>query len=119
MDAQLALLQSLLATHILPLGQVMGAQVAPQSTSDSLPFLMPSVQVGVVQRCVVALQYSGLEQSLLARHIPPEAHRGHMLAPPQSLSVSTPFLIMSEHDGAAQTEATHDPLAQSAPVPHG
>jgi hypothetical protein len=104
--------------HIFPLAQVCaGAQVPPQSTSVSLPFLTVSVQVGAVHTFVAAGQNSGLEQSLLAAQTPLAAQRGQLFAPPQSTSVSTPFLILSVQVGAAHTLPTHEPLTQSVPVP--
>src|SRR3569623_552736 len=105
--------------HILPLAQVCrGAQLPPQATSVSLPFLTVSLQVGAVQTSVAAGQYSGLEQSLLAAQPTPAAQRGQLLAPPQSTPVATPVFTLSVQDGAAHRPAVHTPLVQSVPVPH-
>jgi hypothetical protein len=56
---------------------------------------------------------------VLAAHVSPAAQRGHAFAPPQSTPVSTPFLTLSVHDGAAHRLFAHTPLTQSDPVPHG
>jgi hypothetical protein len=57
-------------------------------------------------------------QSPPTLQILPAAHLGH--DPPQSLSVSLPFLTLSLQAGAAQVSATgvHTPLSQSPPTAH-
>jgi hypothetical protein len=59
-------------------------------------------------------------QSLAAAHILRGPHFGHPLAapPPQSTSVSLPFLRRSAQSAAAQTPALQTKLAQSPPLPH-
>src|SRR6185436_14133368 len=68
---------------------------APQSTSVSVPFCTPSVQVGALQVFAIASQIR-LSQSLADRHFLPSAH-GPQPAPPQSMSVSSPSWIVSAH----------------------
>jgi hypothetical protein len=74
----------------------------PQSISDSAPFLVTSWQVGSWQ---MPLRHTPLWQSLEARHIEPSAH--FLLSeatqlPPQSVSVSVPFFLLSPQVGAWQ-----------------
>lgn len=70
-------------------------QEPPQSTSVSVPFLNVSVQLGAPQRWVVvlqnrpALQSAVVAQPALAPQVFPSASQ---VAPPQSTSVSSPFL---------------------------
>lgn len=87
----------------------------PQSTSVSSPFLILSVQVpagildgdgdGVVPARHVPPVQTRLTQSVTTWHLFPTAHAGHAtdrppgtaeLKPPQSTSVSRPFLLPSE-----------------------
>ena len=63
---------------------------APQSTSVSVPFFTPSVQSAASQLPVVQ---TPLVQSIAVRARSRRFARGHVpLAPPQSMSVSSPFL---------------------------
>ncbi len=111
---QLVLEQSALTPQVLPLAHL-AAQLPPQSTSLSLPFLIPSLQVGsAVQSPATQLV---LVQSVPARHDLPLAQSAAQL-PPQSMSVSVPFLMPSEHETTAppQTPAVQIPLVQSLPA---
>ena len=111
---QVALLQSAPTPQVLPLAHLVMHE-PPQSTSLSLPFLMPSVQVGSGAAQTPAEQLV-LEQSALALQVLPLAH---LLAqePPQSTSVSVPFLTRSLQPGAWQTLPVHLPLWQSPSPP--
>jgi hypothetical protein len=53
-----------------------------------------------------------LTQSLATEHALPEPHFAQ-LAPPQSMSVSVPFLTASVHVAVRQTDEVHTPLTQS------
>ncbi len=56
-------------------------------------------------------------QSLLEAHAAPTPHCSQL--PPQSTSLSLPFLSLSPHDAAAaRTPPVHTPEAQSLPAPH-
>jgi hypothetical protein len=57
-----------------------------------------------------------LEQSLPVEHLLPMPQLGQ--APPQSMSVSFPFMIVSLHVGAIQTELLQTPLTQSVLLRH-
>jgi hypothetical protein len=64
---------------------------------------------------------SGLTQSVTALHTLPSAHLvvGQLTLPPQSVSVSSPFLTPSPHFAAAHTcgdVAEHTPETQSKPT---
>jgi hypothetical protein len=86
-------------------------QGPPQSTSDSLPFLMLSLQVAVWQTPPV---HTPLVQSPADAHFWPSAHlRVAAQAPPQSVSLSVPFFTPSEQLGDAHAWPVHTPLAQS------
>src|SRR5689334_13093146 len=50
-------------------------------------------------------------------HFCPLVH-GEQFAPPQSLSVSLPFCVISVHVGTWQTLPVHTPLTQSDPNAH-
>ena len=93
----------------MPAAQVLQAP-PPQSTSDSLPFLILSVQAAATQ--VPAWQILDT-QSVAALHLLEVWHGVHV-APPQSASVSAPFLTPSVHEATAQTPAWHTDEAQSA-----
>jgi hypothetical protein len=70
----------------------------PQSTSVSLPFLTPSLQLPDVQTLLVQ---TPLEQSLPVVHDRPPAQRVQLEVPPQSTADSPPFLTVSLHAGTA------------------
>jgi hypothetical protein len=78
-------------------------QVPPQSTSVSVPFSVPSVQVGAWQ---IFDLHTSLAQSAFITHPAPAAHAGHE-PPPQSTPVSAPFLILSVHPGTVHTWLAH------------
>jgi hypothetical protein len=88
------LAQSLGAVQVWPGGQRAHVLDPPQSTPLSLPFLTPSLHLGVWQ---VTLQ-TPLVQSEASPHCSPSAHL--LQLPPQSTSVSDPFLTPSGHRGA-------------------
>src|SRR4029079_2211714 len=85
-------LQDWVSAHLL-------GQVPPQSVSVSVPFFTPSLHAGALHFFVFESQ-TPLWQSPEAAHALPSAH---LLGqePPQSVSVSVPFLIVSLHGGAA------------------
>jgi hypothetical protein len=64
-----------------------------------------------VARQALATQ-SPLVQSEFTLH-PPVTAQGEQLGPPQSMSVSLPFLMRSSQRGTAQTLLVHRPLTQS------
>ena len=70
----------------------------PQSTSVSLPFFTPSEQLAPWHVSGVP-EHTPLWQSEPALHVLPAAHLPQ-LAPPQSTSVSVPFLTKSVQLGA-------------------
>jgi hypothetical protein len=109
------LLQSLAMTQALPASHA-GQDELPQSMSVSLPFLMPSVQVGAWHSPPMQFppwQSVPSRQALLAAQAgQPES------APPQSTSVSVPFRTLSVHVRAAQAPPTQTRLAQSPPALH-
>jgi hypothetical protein len=85
--------------------------VPPQSTSVSLPFFTPSVQLAAEQVFKVGSQTLST-QSDPTRHVSPSAHGEHV-APPQSTSVSSASFTPS-----AQCAATHAPVpSQTVPPP--
>lgn len=92
-----------------------GAHDPPQSTSVSLPFRIPSEQVGAEHLEAAAGQIP-LAQSAARAQVLPVPHGGQL--PPQSRSVSAPFLTRSSQLGWAHTPLVHTPLAQSAPMRH-
>ena len=85
----------------------------PQSTSVSLPFLMPSKQVGAVQTLPTQFPEA---QSEACKHALPVVHVAPQVGPPQSVSVSFPFLTPSVQVGAA--EGVQTPFEQVLFVPH-
>src|SRR5437588_636017 len=95
--AQELLAQSAGAAHILPAAQ--GAQMSPpQSTSVSLPSLVPSVQeVGAAQ---IPAAQELLAQSAGTAHILLKA-QGAQMPPPQSVSVSLPSLMLFMQEAGA------------------
>src|SRR4051812_5811353 len=106
---QLLVAQSPGPSHSCPVVHFL--QVPPQSMSVSAPFLTPSVQLGTwhtppPHRALA--QSKGMEQALPLPHFCVGAQ-----PPPQSTSVSVPFLMPSEHDGAWQDPVMHTALAQS------
>jgi len=106
------LAQSLATEQVLLVPQ--SAQLPPpQSMSVSLPFLTPSGQPTAPQTCVAAGQILDA-QSLATRHALPVAHLVTQ-DPPQSTSVSLPFLTESAQVGARQVPLVHTPLMQSEP----
>jgi hypothetical protein len=77
--------QSAPVEQALPVGQsLFTPQMAPQSTSVSVPFLTLSEQVGAWQ---VTLHTPEM-QSLGAVHVLPVPQRAHDVAPPQSIALS-------------------------------
>jgi hypothetical protein len=91
LPAQDALAQSVPWVQVAPTGH--GEQPGPQSTSASLPFFTLSVQVDCWQTPPV---HTRLLQSLGALQAWP-APQGWHVVPPQSVSVSAPFLTKSVH----------------------
>jgi len=103
--------QSEASRHALPIAH--GEQVEPpQSTSVSLPFFRPSLQVAIVQ--MLPTQFPEV-QSEACRHALPVVH-AEQVGPPQSVSVSFPFLTPSVQVGAA--EGVQTPFEQVLFVPH-
>jgi hypothetical protein len=78
----------------------------PQSTSLSLPFLIPSLQECRWQTPFVHL----LAQSASVLQVMPGPHRAHAFGrEPQSTPLSSPFLIPSVHEGGAQLAPAGNP----------
>jgi hypothetical protein len=80
----------------------------PQSTSVSVPFLIPSKHEGAWQMPIQAPDV----QSEPVRQVTPFAHGGHV-PPPQSIPVSLPFKTPSEHEGTWHTFPEQKPDWQS------
>jgi hypothetical protein len=109
---QTPLAQSPPVAHPLPSAhRLPGAQVPPQSTSVSLPFLSASPHDGAAHTFVPAGQTRLLQSPATAQTLP-SAHSGQ-LAPPQSMSVSVPFLMPSVQLAARHEPPIHTPLSQS------
>jgi hypothetical protein len=90
-------------------------QSDPQSTSVSVWFKTPSEQVAVRHRLPVQ---TPLLQSTPPWHERLVSQRGQVrLAPPQSMSVSSPLRTTSEHVGIWQRDPAHTPLVQSVALP--
>ena len=114
LDAHALEAQSPWSLHVLSTAQ-RGAFVGappPQSTSVSVPFLIPSLFVGGWQTPPV---HATLLQSLVTAQLLPVSQRGAFVGapPPQSTSVSVPFLIPSLFVGGWQTPPVHATLLQS------
>jgi hypothetical protein len=105
--------QSAGAAQIFPLAHLV-AQLPPQSTSDSLPFLAASVHVAAAQRPPV---HAPPVQSVWTVQSNPFAQSAHV-PPPQSTSVSKPFFTASLQDVAMHFPPEHSLLVQSARTPH-
>src|SRR5579859_7807722 len=89
---QTPLWQSAAPPHVLPVSHL--AQLPPQSLSVSLPFFTRSEQLAVWQMLPVQ---TPLLQSTPEPHARFVSQRGQVrLAPPQSMSDSSPFLTTSE-----------------------
>jgi hypothetical protein len=104
------------ASSLWSAGQLLhGAQEPPQSMHSSSPFRTPSAQLGAMH---VAPTQTRDTQSELTRQCLPVAHFGQK-PPPQSTSVSVPFLMSSVHVGigAASTGGTHALPSQPGAVP--
>jgi hypothetical protein len=114
---QILLLQSLPAEQILPSAQTLpeATHGPPQSLSVSPPLVAPSVQVAA-WHLAGEPEHTPLAQSVLtAQSLPVAQLFGH--EPPQSASVSVPFLMPSVQVAAWHLPDVHTPLAQSlAPV---
>jgi hypothetical protein len=89
----------------------------PQSTSVSVPFLTVSGQAGAWHFLGLP-EHTPLPQSLAIAHDSPVVQRVQRLAPPQSTSVSTPFLTTSLQLGTWQMFEMHTPLKQSFVATH-
>jgi hypothetical protein len=106
--------------HPLPSAHFLaGAQLPPQSMYVSFWFWTLSLHVGAWHTFVV---HTLLVQSLPFgfKHALPSAQVGQE-APPQSTSVSVPFLTLSRppvHFGTWQMPPVQTPLVQSAATPH-
>src|SRR3954470_11600026 len=97
--AQMPLWQSPPTKQFWAVAQSFPGQTAPQSTSLSVPFFTPSVQLGAWHTLPV---HTPLEQSLPMVQARPVAHLVTH-EPPQSTSVSVPFFAPSVQVGAWQT----------------
>jgi hypothetical protein len=107
--AQLLVMQSEFAPHDLPLTQ--GEQSRPpQSTADSTPLRTLSLQVGTAHRKAVQMP---LTQSAATPQASPSRQSEQL--PPQSTSVSEPFVCESLQlaGGSTQMPLAHEPVAQS------
>jgi hypothetical protein len=76
--------------------------------------ITPSEQLGVWH---APLEHALLAQSAGAVQLLPGSHLPHA-EPPQSMSLSSPFLTESLQVAATHTEPTQDRVTQSAPVLH-
>jgi hypothetical protein len=88
--------QSVATPHISPSAHGMHI-VPPQSTSVSVPFIVPSVHVGS------GWQVPPVQMSVVQSPLPPHMSPGVQVGPhvpPQSTSDSVPFIIPSVHVGA-------------------
>lgn len=94
-------------------------QLPPQSTSVSLPFLAPSLQLGAWHLAGLP-EHTPLVQSPATLHSLPSAHLVVHVSPPQSTSVSPPFLTLSGQPGAWHFFGVpeHTPLEQSLAAAH-
>ena len=107
--------QSVVIAQPCPGGQrVTPAVGPPQSMPVSSRFLIPSACVGARHFFWTGSHFA-LSQSVSAEQPCPVAHLG-AAAPPQSLSVSSPFLTPSVGEGAWQTPSLQTLLVQSAPI---
>jgi hypothetical protein len=88
----------------------------PQSMSVSAPFLTLSVQVAA-RHLSGEPKHTPLWQSAGSAHVAPAPHLGHA-PPPQSTSVSVPFLTTSAQLGAWQMLPMHTPAWQSDATLH-
>lgn len=89
---QTLLAQSVFVLQVWPVMQP-GQDVPPQSTAVSVPFLTLSVQIGAWHVFVVVPLHTPLTQSPAIEQVLPVAHAPQL--PPQSVSVSVPFLTPS------------------------
>jgi len=106
---QAAVLQSASIPQPSPTPQS-AAQVPPQSLSVSLPFLMLSMQLKATHLVAEQCPLSGSRQSSLIEQLWFTAHR-LVQEPPQSLSVSVPFLTPSLQLAAAHLLSIQRALA--------
>src|SRR5580704_13239711 len=100
-------MQSALPTQPSPAGQPVG-HPPPQSTPVSVPFWIPSVQLGAWQ---TKPTHTPLSQSVASLQ-PPSVAQGTHAGPPQSTSVSEPSLTPSVQVRASQR------LLKQVPFPH-
>ena len=117
-EVQTLLTQSLASMQVLfvaHLGQVVDP---PQSASLSPWFLTVSVQVGALHVSGGPVQ-TRLWQSVATAHVLVAGHAPHV-PPPQSTSVSLPFLALSVQPGVWQMPLgqNRDAATQSVPVRH-
>ena len=113
LSAQTPLVQSLATRQSFPSPQ-RGQAGPPQSTSVSVPFFAPSLQLGVAHLPAV---HTSLWQSLRTLQFLPSTHLPHA-APPQSTSLSVPFSVVSVQVGAWQAPSLQTLLVQSAAALH-
>jgi hypothetical protein len=106
--AQTPLTQSAAIPQALVLAHLV-AQLPPQSTSDSLPFLTTSVQSGAAQ--MFALQTPLAQSPPTAQNL---AFAHFAQVPPQSTSDSRPNFFPTVHAGTAQNPPVQTWLVQSA-----
>jgi hypothetical protein len=85
--------------------------------SDSVPFLTVSLQAAAAHFLGVPVQTPSRQSAATTQllFVPQSAQD---TLPPQSVSVSTPFLVLSLHAGTWQTLPLQTPLAQSPLVLH-
>lgn len=103
-----ARLQALPAAHLVE-------HEPPQSVSVSAPFLTRSVQIGAMHFPEVQTPLTQSEATLHALAVAQAVAQVEPVAktPPQSTSVSVPFLTLSGHLGATHLRLVHTPEAQS------
>jgi hypothetical protein len=83
-------LQSLLSTHLV--------HDPPQSTSDSVPFRITSLQLAAAHVFGLPVQTPS-RQSAATEHFLLVPQSAQETLPPQSTSVSTPFVVLSLQAG--------------------
>jgi hypothetical protein len=93
----------------------LGHEVPPQSTAVSVPFFVASEHVAATQVVPLHTPLAGSAQSAAFVHFFPGGQPAQV-PPPQSISVSVPFRVLSLQPAPWQTLAVQTPLEQSVPV---
>jgi hypothetical protein len=108
--AQLMVVQSAGTPQCWPCAHF-NVHTPPQSTSVSLPFFLPSLQLGPAQ---TPPEHEAEAQSLSTRQPEPTEQRNVQVAPPQSMSVSVPSrLPLVQLAACVHLPLVHTPVEQS------